>query len=77
MARLKRPRDTNQLAALIIGISTGEITDDVPEKVKDPRAVALSKLGASKGGTARGNALTPKRRKAIAKAAAKARWSKR
>jgi len=36
--------------------------------------VALSKLGASKGGKARAEKLSEKRRKEIAKKAAKARW---
>jgi hypothetical protein len=42
---------------------------------KNPHAVALGKLGGAKGGKARAEALTPGKRKAIAKAAAKARWS--
>jgi hypothetical protein len=47
-----------------------------PERVKNPAAVALSKLGASKGGIARAESLTPKQRSKIAKKAAKARWGK-
>jgi predicted DsbA family dithiol-disulfide isomerase len=39
-------------------------------------AAALSKLGASKGGMARKNALTPKERTRIAKKAAAARWKR-
>jgi hypothetical protein len=37
-------------------------------------AQMLSKLGASKGGKARADKLSPERRKAIAQKAAKARW---
>jgi hypothetical protein len=37
--------------------------------------LALSKLGASKGGQARAAALSPARRKAIAKKAVQARWA--
>jgi len=37
-------------------------------------AQMLSKLGASKGGKARAETLTPERRKAIAQKAAAARW---
>jgi hypothetical protein len=37
-------------------------------------AQILSKLGASKGGKARAQSLSPERRKAIAQKAAKARW---
>lgn len=43
---------------------------------KNPHAVALSKLGASKGGKARAAKLTPERRKEIATLAAKTRWKK-
>jgi hypothetical protein len=41
---------------------------------RNPAAVALSKLGASKGGKARAKALTKERRSEIAKSAAKKRW---
>ena len=44
---------------------------------KNPAAVALGKLGASKGGKARAAKLSPEERKAIAKKAAKARWAKK
>lgn len=47
-----------------------------PVRVKNPAAVALGKLGASKGGKARANKLSPKKRRAIAKLAAMSRWSK-
>lgn len=43
---------------------------------KNPAAVALGRLGGLKGGTARAQKLTPKRRSAIARKAAGARWSK-
>jgi hypothetical protein len=41
---------------------------------KNPAAVALGKLGGAKGGAARAAALSPAKRSAIAKKAAKARW---
>ena len=44
---------------------------------KNPHAVALGKLGGSKGGKARAANLTPERRKEIAKKAAKKRWGSR
>jgi len=44
---------------------------------KNPAAVALGKLGASKGGKARAKKLSPKERSAIAKKAAQARWAKK
>lgn len=43
---------------------------------KNAAAVALGKLGGKKGGPARAEALSPKRRSAIAKKAAKTRWNK-
>jgi len=45
------------------------------EPVKNPAAVALGRLGGKKGGPARAAALTKKRRTAIAKKAARARWA--
>lgn len=44
---------------------------------RNPAAVALSKLGAAKGGKARAKNLSAAKRKEIAKKAAKARWSGR
>jgi hypothetical protein len=44
---------------------------------KNPAAVALGKLGASKGGKARAEKLTSEQRSEIARKAAKARWDKR
>jgi len=74
----KRPRDINQLAKMIVDMSTGEIPkeDKPPEREKNPAAVALGKLGASKGGKARAEKLSAKKRKEIAKKAAEARWNK-
>jgi hypothetical protein len=43
---------------------------------KNPAAVALAKLGASKGGKARAKALSPKERSRIAQRAAEVRWKK-
>jgi hypothetical protein len=47
---------------------------DVPQG-KNPFASALGRLGARKGGEARARALSPKRRKEIARNAALARWN--
>ncbi len=44
---------------------------------RNPAAVALGKLGASKGGKARAEKLTAEERSAIAKKAAQARWAKK
>ena len=43
---------------------------------RNPAAVALSKLGASKGGKARAEKLSARKRREIAKKAASARWRK-
>lgn len=66
----KRPRDPNQLAALITGIATGEIEDTSPKIAEGQRK------GGLKGGKARAESLTAAERKAIAKKGAKARWKK-
>ena len=70
----KRPRDVNQLAARIVRLSTGQETE-APD-TRNPAAVALGRLGASKGGEARAKKLTAQQRSAIAKRAAKKRWTK-
>lgn len=70
----KRPRDTNQLAKFIVDVTTGQVDIPDPDAGKNPAALALSKLGASKGGKARAANLSAAKRKAIAKKAAKARW---
>lgn len=61
---------------------TGEPLDQPEEKSQEPdhrnpHAVALSKLGASKGGKARAEKLSKKRRSEIAKKAARARWNRK
>lgn len=71
--RRKRPRDPLQLAKLIGDIATGQTTDTVDDG-KNPAAVALGRLGGAKGGKARAEALSPTKRKAIAKKAAQKRW---
>jgi hypothetical protein len=45
-------------------------------KEKNPHAVALSKLGAKKGGKARAAALSAEKRREIAQKASLARWAK-
>jgi len=47
-----------------------------PVKKKNPAAIALSKLGASKGGIARAKKLSAEERSRIARRAASARWTK-
>jgi hypothetical protein len=52
------------------------MSNTMVEKKKNPHAVALSKLGAKKGGEARAAALSPDKRREIAQRAARARWAK-
>jgi hypothetical protein len=52
------------------------MTHALKQKKKNPAAVALSKLGASKGGKARAKKLSAKDRSRIAKLAVEARWRK-
>ena len=47
-----------------------------PVKIKNPAAVALGKLGGSKGGKRRAENLSPEARRTIAQQAARARWAK-
>ncbi len=69
----KRPRDPNQLAKLILDITTGEVPNDSPKGPESP-AVQARRKGGLKGGKARAKALSPRKRKAIAKKAAATRW---
>ena len=72
IARPKRPRDTNQLAKLIVDMATdGHKESLVVEQVNE-----FARAGGLKGGRARAAALTPKERSEIARKAAAARWSK-
>jgi|SRR5579864_1844858 len=52
-------------------------SDPTPRVKKNPHAVALSKLGAKKGGLARASKLTAKQRSESARKAARARWAKK
>ena len=69
----KPPRETNELAKYILDVTVGATGKIEPPK-KHPHMKVLSAKGASKGGTNRAKTLSAKRRRAIAKKAAKARW---
>lgn len=60
-------KDLNKIAKMITDKAT---------QPKNPAAVALGRLGGLKGGKARANALSAKRRSEIAKKAAKSRWKR-
>jgi hypothetical protein len=72
----KRPRDLNQLAASIVADATSEEKPTPEPTKKNPAAVALGRLGGLKGGKARANKLSEKRRQEIARDAANTRWAK-
>ena len=69
--RPKRPRDTNQLAKLLVDIATGE-AQDKPESVR----AKSGRVGGLKGGKARMALLSNEDRAKLAKKAADARWKK-
>jgi len=64
----KRPADVIGNAVKVMRIATGEEEDDA-----DPVKSAAAELG-SRGGRARAEKLSPAKRRAIARKAAKARW---
>ncbi len=77
-ARKRRPRDANELAFQIVQEATGQTpAAAAPPDTRNQAAVALAKLGASKGGRARAAALSAARRSAIARKAVLARWRKK
>jgi len=61
----KRPADVIGNAVRVKKIATGEVKEERDKR--NPAAVALAKLGASKGGHARAANLTPRKKKQIAK----------
>jgi hypothetical protein len=78
----KKKLDMNQLAKAITDIATREEEKNnnkgqKEEPVKNPAAVALGRLGGLKGGKARAEKLSAKKRSEIAKKAAKVRWAKK
>lgn len=89
MKKKKPSSDINVTAFEILQAVTGEPagislkgkTDEEPIKKKkpakpekNPAAVALGRLGGLKGGKARANKLSPKKRTEIARKAARMRW---
>lgn len=71
----KHQRNADRLAYIIDQHTTAEV-NDFKNEGKNPAAVALGRLGGKKGGKARAKALTPERRREIARKAAAARWGK-
>lgn len=83
--RKKTPLDMAEPALAVVEKAIGEKFARMPklEQVEEPEhdtrypaAVALCKLGASKGERARAKALSPKKRAQVAKLAANTGWKK-
>lgn len=72
--------DFTVVARRVVEQAIGEKLDgsplDNPNAGKNPAAVALGKLGGPKGGRARAESLSKRRRSEIAKKAAQARWKR-
>lgn len=77
--RSSKDHDFTVTARRVVEQAIGEHLDGTPledpSAGKNPHAVALGRLGGQRGGMARAAALSPHKRKVIAKKAAKARWS--
>lgn len=81
-ASINRTEDANQAAFRVVRELTADDGDATPDpepkpRKKNPAAVALGRLGGSKGGKARAAKLTPEQRSEIARLAAAKRWGKR
>lgn len=79
--RSSTQKDTQQLARSVLDAIVPDAEPapepDPEQPKKNPAAVALGRLGGIKGGKARAESLTAKKRSEIAKKAAKARWANR
>jgi hypothetical protein len=81
MAKRSSPkRDFMEVARGIVEQAIGEQMDgnplpDPPKDKRNPHAVALGSMGGKKGGKARAEKLSAKRKKEIARKACAARWS--
>ena len=74
--KAKLPADLNKKAKSIVDIATGENEGNETVSGKNAAAVALGRLGGLKGGKARAEKLSAKKRSEIAKKAAASRWKK-
>jgi hypothetical protein len=73
MPEKRPPKDANELAKYILDVTTGDAEKIEPPK-KDSAAVELGRRGGLKSAQTRSERLSPSKRRAIAKKAAKARW---
>jgi hypothetical protein len=78
--RSRMPRDVTQMAYKTLQMAIGEDVEPEPapksDDGKDPAAVSLGRRGGLKGGKARWEGVSAKKRKELASKAARARWSK-
>ncbi len=72
--RAKGRKDANELAYDIVQQATGQV-EKPNGREKNPAAVMLGRLGGLKGGKARAEKLSAKKRSEIARNAAEKRWS--
>ena len=70
--KIKRPRDSNQLARLVIDILLGDRKNDK----SDLQSNLEKRKAGTKGGKARADKMSPESRKEIAQRAAQKRWTK-
>ncbi len=77
MKKSRSPIELNKLAAFIVDRATNEEVHPIEISTKNQAAVELGRLGGLKGGKARAEKLTAKRRKEIALLAARVRWKTR
>jgi len=76
LRRSSKDEDTNQIAARVVALSTGQpvpVASD-EKKLRSEAASILGKLGGSKGGKIRAANLSSTRRREIARKAAHVRW---
>ena len=77
---VQEPEDTPEIGSPCVSCRAPTERIAIRRRLARPanlHAVALSRLGAAKGGRARAQALAPKRRQEIARVAALARWNRR
>jgi hypothetical protein len=76
--RSSKPRqeDMNETSYRVVQEAIAKADPESAANGKNPAAVALGHLGGLKGGKARAERLSAKRRAEIAKRAAQARWGK-
>jgi hypothetical protein len=76
--RSSKDHDFTTVARRVVEQAIGEHLDgtplEKPDEGKNPHAVALGRMGGQKGGIARAKKLSPRKRRDIARKAAKSRW---